>query len=254
MEVLVVSQGVLKFGSNILNTIKISNKITELEESIYSLYKDISKVHFSSALQSLENAPYSNNPDTEIRAAIHHLYDSFFSLYNLLEKIVEKKNLLLFSHNEDYVKYKEDIYIPCLKITALIIDLYSFLEEENEAKNWKQYMKGMYERSYTIYSNILTIKEEEKRGINKLLTLVNEYEKEFARLHFSDDINEISEIEYDRLRHICKDYAISMPIPSPIPRYKSIKYYTYYFITKRGLDYVNNIQNTLKEIAKTYNL
>lgn len=248
MVILTIAQGIFKFGLNTLRTKDIYSRISEIENSIYHIYADISKAHFCAALASLAAADYSNNPDMEIRATIHHLYEAFFSLYNLLNKVVEKKNFLVFSHMEEYIEYKEDIYVPCSKIAVLIIDLYNFLGENNNTKKWKDYATDMCNKAYTVYSNILNFKEEEA------LFMSDEIYKKAIRSCIGDKLHEISETEYNRLVHIDENYAVETKIPGAALSCGRVhcQYYTFYFITKSGLEYVYNMLDAIKKIEDTY--
>lgn len=140
MQIISAVNEIYQQGKNILNAKQLNMEINEIKKSIYQTYFNLSSSHFTSCQVSLEAAKLSSDPEIEVRAAIHHLYDAFFILYDLLEKKVEKKNIIGIKYNDDVVKYKEDIYVPCCKISALVYGLYYFLDEKDNAKVWHEYM------------------------------------------------------------------------------------------------------------------
>lgn len=171
---------IYKQGKKLLDAKKMSITIEEIKDSVYATYFDRSSAHFASCLASLEAARNSNNPESEIRAAIHHLYDAFFSLYDLLDKTTKKKSVILGESIVDFVCYKEDVYVPCCKIAVLIYGMYIFLGEEKNADIWYEYMMSTY---------------KEARW----------------RLNYGIEAHEISESHYDCLKRLNKKYVRSRP-------------------------------------------
>lgn len=142
-----IATGIYQHGKSILDTKQLELTLMEIKNSIYITYFDRSSAHFASAIASLDAAKESSSPINEFRAAIHHLYDAFFAVYELLDKKVEKTTILGDKYYDEMVKYKEDIYIPCCKISALLYSLYYFINEKDNAEIWKKYMLEMYKNA-----------------------------------------------------------------------------------------------------------
>lgn len=243
MEVLKVAQNIFRFGAKIINSKTLSDQISEINNSIQTVYKDISKASLSAALESLNAANLSKNPESEIRAALHHLYDAYFVLFNLLTKMSEKKSLFGSVRSKDYVEYKDDIYIPCCKIAFLIYLLYDFLDESENAKTWKNNMRNMYNKTYSIYSGFLNYTPEYSNGLAKIL----EIQKNFFRNIFLKDKYEISNAQYFHLQHINKKYSNTINVSMPLPNGQYLYEYIFYVITNEGVKYINNTLQQLND-------
>lgn len=148
-----VSVNLLKFGKNQLDSAELANTINELERTLYQSYFDRANTHFASCKETLSAIKNSKTPELEIRAAIHHLFDSYFSLYNLLEKKIEKQTIIGIKYSENYVKYPEDIYVPCCRIAIIIYSIYVFLDEHVNAMKWKSCIVSNLENAIREYKN-----------------------------------------------------------------------------------------------------
>lgn len=152
MEMINVVNEIYQKGKRFLNAKQLDIVINEIKKSIYQTYFDRSSAHFASCQASLESAKLSNNPELEIRAAIHHLYDAFFSLYDLCDKKIKRKSIIGIEYNDYVVKYQEDIYVPCCKISILIYGLYCFLGEDDNANVWSDYMLDTFNKAKDLLS------------------------------------------------------------------------------------------------------
>lgn len=249
MDAITVAQGTFQAGTKMLNVLKLSQEISALRTSIYETYLDHSKAHFDSALEAIRSAEKSRNPETELRHAVHHLYDAFFALYGLLDKTVDRG--FLRKKPCPYVDYQEDIYVPCCKIAGLAKRLYAFLNEAENAKEWNRRANEMRNNAKHIYQEMLRYHETlpcrgedltKFQGIEDVLMIRRRGMEISMRAQFSEELRrkEISEEQYTRLRRIKSSYAVHQMIPMPKPggRGVNIEYYDFYFITASGNQYI----------------
>lgn len=144
-------------GKKMIDTYALEDMIRNLYEQINDVYFDIARSHLKSAERSIDASRKSTNPDQELFATIHHLYDSYEILQPLLTKTRTYKELFFFTKTEDVVKDKMKIYNPCFKISALIYMLYHMLGQSRNANDWELkiyfYKEKLLEDFYTKYGS-----------------------------------------------------------------------------------------------------
>lgn len=122
--------------------IKHKNYLDEIEQirkDLLEMYFDISRIHLTSAKESLIAATKSSiHTNDEVMSAIHHLYDAYYTIKRLEGKKITKTFLLIFKSEELVVDSRLKIYTPCVKIGILIHSLYCLLGEKDNATDWRE--------------------------------------------------------------------------------------------------------------------
>lgn len=130
-------------AADCINKVKLNDDLKRMEWRIQEIQAEatrlgdkVANAHFLSALGSLNNIRLGNDARTEIRAAIHHLYDA----YNVEREFLDKK--LSF-----------DQYLFCNKTAALVSALHLYLNEQEIARQWKKRAIEDYDSAQAIYDN-----------------------------------------------------------------------------------------------------
>lgn len=149
--------------------IRLASLLDEVRSEINQVYKDISGSHFQSAIQAIETASISKNPEQEIRNAISHLRDSYNIIDSLLNKKTKKSFLLFISYTEVQVKKVGErmiLKINLSKISATISYLYTILDETIASKKWKEISLNnfdeYYQRDYGYNCDFLYVNDQGK--------------------------------------------------------------------------------------------
>lgn len=147
---------VVKFGVGCISKVKLNNDLSQMEAKIREIQSEaaglgyrVANAHFHSALSSLNNIRMGNDAQTEIRAAIHHLYDAYNVEHDLLDK-----------------ELNFDQYLFCNKTAALVSALHLYLNEPAIAEQWKKSAVEAYKGAQAIYDN-------SKEFQNQMRTLLN---------------------------------------------------------------------------------
>lgn len=169
MQAAKLGMDVVKFGTGFISKIKLSGDLKRMDEKIREIQSEavklgdkVANAHFHSALISLDNIRMGNDAKTEMRAAIHHLYDAYNVEHDLLD-----------------TKLTFDQYLFCNKTAALISALHLYLDEPEIANQWRERAEEAYGGATAIYNN----EEEFQKKIFSLIELVIPAKDYFKMVH-----------------------------------------------------------------------
>ncbi|WP_373262059.1 hypothetical protein [Hungatella hathewayi] len=200
----------LEYAKAIYDYISLEQNIDLIYQTIYQTYFDIARSHLRSAKETLEMLRVSKeehdintNNHIEILESIHHLYDAYYILDDMLTKEKNSNGFPLFKKTEYVVKNQKEVLIPIFEICMLISILYRRIGEKKRSDRWIRkirfleliidniFLERMGAKSYVIMERMPSIDEGIKKNstarilshtniINANLTKI--MEKEFSLL------------------------------------------------------------------------
>lgn len=149
---------VVKFGAGFISKVRLNDDLSRMEAKIQKIQSEavslgdkVANAHFHSALCSLNNIRMGNDAQTELRAAIHHLYDAYNVEHDLLDK-----------------ELNFDQYLFCNKTAALISALHLYLSEYEIAEQWKEKASEAYNGAQAIYDNSIKFQNQMRTLLNMI--------------------------------------------------------------------------------------